>query len=229
VSVARPRIVIGGAFVVLTLFVPNFGCVQPSTTGDKESVDPVEESTRSATCRPPGDVDPVLSFPGSPCDWLLIRDSSGLRLRSLEADAGADRVGVFPEGCLEERCVFEGAQTRLGPLVVALQRSGASEMPAGVYLGVLDDDHLRFVDLWAGAGEPVHGDATELGPAFALAPHACHDVLALFVEPRFAIAGQGEPPSELRAREGGIAFEGSTLRATAVERDGCVALDLALP
>jgi hypothetical protein len=215
--------------VALTTPVPFFGCVQPGTAGDKESVDPVEESARSSTCRPPGDVEPVLSFPGSRCDWLLIRDSSGVRLRSLEADADADRAGVLPERCLEDRCVFEGAQTRLGPLVVAFERSATSEMPAGVYLGVLDDDRLRFVDLWAGAGEPVHGDATELGPAFALAPHACHDVLALFVEPRFAIAGQDEPPAELRAREGGIAFEGSTLRATSVEREGCVALDLALP
>jgi hypothetical protein len=204
------------------------GCAQPSKS-DKDSIDPVEEAARASGCRPAGEVDPVLAFDGRRCEWLLLRDAAGLALRSLEADAEVDVSGVIPEPCLEDRCRFEGATTELGPLVLAIVRSPASEMAAGVHLGVVADGTLRFVDLWAGAGDPVESDATEVGPAFALAPYACSGRLALFTSPRFEIAGQAEPPRELSRREGIVAFGDDDARAEPRTRDGCTALDLDLP
>lgn len=206
------------------------GCAQPSSAnGDKEPVEPVAEAARGASCRPAGDVDPLLTFPGSRCEWLLLRDASGLRLRSLEDDTDVDAAGVMPEACLEDRCRFEGVHTELGPLVWALERSVGSEMPAGVHLGVSEGKDLRFVDLWAGAGEPMVSDATDVGPVFALAPFSCNGRLALFVEPRFEVSGEVEAPRELRAREGMVVFEGDDPRSHPAQRGQCVALELGLP
>jgi hypothetical protein len=204
------------------------GCAQPSSVNDKESVEPVE-SSRASSCRPSGDVEPLLTFAGARCEWVLLRDASGLRLRSLEADTEVDATGVVPESCLEDRCLFEGVHTELGPLVLALESSAESEMPAGVHLGVIEGKHLRFVDLWAGAGESVHGDATQLGPAFALAPHACQGHLALFVQERFEIAGQGEPPQELLTREGRVVFDGDEPSSSTADARDCVAIEIGLP
>jgi hypothetical protein len=204
------------------------GCAQPGAPNDKESLDPVAKSRRAASCRPAGNVEPVLTFDGARCEWLLLRDATtGLRLRSLADDAEADATGVLPDSCLEDRCTFEGAYTEVGPLLVARERSATSEMPAGMHLGVLDGEHLRFVDLWAGAGVSVHGDGTDLGPAFALAPHACGEALALFAAPRLSVVGEAEPPAQLRAREGRVTFAGDEPSTAGLERGGCRAIELA--
>ena len=203
-------------------------CAQPSTNGDKDPIDPVADAARTGGCRPAGEVDPLVAFEGPRCEWLLLSDATGLRLRSLDDAAGPDVAGVMPHACLDDRCRFEGVHTEAGPVVIAIERSPASEMPGGLHLGMVAAGHLRFVDLWAGAGEPVESEGTEVGPAFSLSPHVCGPRLALFVEPRFEVAGQGEPPRELAAREGLVTFEGDEAKAEATSRDGCVPLELEL-
>lgn len=166
------------------------------------------------------------------CGHALVASPRGAKLLSLEpASAGALATGPLPPPCESRRCEFSGHDSPLGPLVLAVVPDPGSEMPAGVWLGApIGGGKLAFVDLWAGAGPDVHGDATELGPAYALSPHACGGKLALFAAGRVNASSGVPVPAELAAREGVYTWsQGGMSVDASVARDGCESLGLPVP
>ena len=205
-------------------------CSQSATTGDDGQGPPSVEPVAAAPACAPGSTDPLLAFAGSRCPWELVAAGDGVRLRSLLPEPPAAIAGVLPERCKAARCSFEGIESSVGPLVLAVLPSPHSEMPAGTWLGAVLDDRLRFIDLWEGADEGVVGDGTPLGPAHALGPHDCGGELALFVVDRLD-AAQGVAPREpLLARQGRVVAEGDAdVNIEARSASGCRAIDLPLP
>lgn len=207
------------------------GCSPPSTTQ--------EEGTPSPRAIAP-DPDPELGchtasvdgawarFEGDACDWELVDDGDDLVLSSLAEATAVSARGLVPEPCRSATCVYHGVLTSAGPLVLAVVPSFDSEMPSDVLLGVVDGDRLAFTSLWEGAGEPVESDYTRVGPAHALAPFLCGQVLALLAIDRLDAAGAAVPDG-LRAREGRIDPADPSIPAGAVERSECTAVDLPVP
>lgn len=164
------------------------------------------------------------------CPVLLVADSEDtLKLISLDLSEREPIEGTMPEACLKDRCLFWGVDTSVGPMVAAMPAAPESDIAAGAHLGVVHDEALRFIDLWAGAGEPVHGDGTDLGPAFSLEPWVCDRKLGLFVAPRLPAAKNTDPPEELVAREGTYALSGDWERTDSASRDGCKKIEIELP
>lgn len=220
-----PRIAVGLLGCVLSI-----ACSQSATTGDEGQTPPAVEPVATTPACAPGSTDPLLAFPGRRCPWELVAATEGVRLRSLLPEPPAAIAGVLPEECRPTRCTFEGIESSVGPLVLAVLPSPHSEMPAGTWLGAVLDDRLRFVDLWEGAGESVVGDGTPLGPAHALGPHDCGGELALFVVDRLEAAQDVAPREVLLARQGRVVAEGeSDVRIDARSASGCSAIDLPLP
>jgi hypothetical protein len=174
------------------------------------------------------DVDAALTtFEGGACPWLLSRDESLLELQSLDLDAPPPYEGELPAVCATRPCDWAGRTTSIGPLVLAMQRSPASEVAAGVSLGFVGaDGRLAFVDLWEGAGDPVFDEGTELGPAHGLAPFDCAGKLGLFAAARTDAGTTVQPVPSLRAREG-VYTDASTKRD--VDRSRCTAIDWSMP
>lgn len=154
-------------------------------------------------CRSSNEVDAWARFPGGECDWELHDEGERLRLSSLALSASAPARGEVPPPCRDRTCVYHGALTPVGPLVLAIVPSLDSEMPSDVLLGLAVGERLVFTSLWDGAGEPVQSDFTRVGPAHALAPFVCGEVLALLAVERIDAAG-AVVPETLRAREGRI-------------------------
>jgi hypothetical protein len=201
------------------------GCPQPPPAEPVPTPSPPPPSP----CREHDDPAALATFAGARCPWLLRVDSGRLVLGSLDPDPLPEVSGALPE-CGPVPCTFDGAETSLGPMVVASVPSAHSEMPARVHLGVVAPTKtLVFVDLWAGAGETVMSDSTPLGPALALAPFDCRGELGLFAVPRLDIDRELEPPAELRAREGLYALDGPEPVVAPIDRAGCKRLDVPLP
>jgi len=170
----------------------------------------------------------LAQFAGASCPWVLVRAGEGVKLASLDIAAPPDASGE-PPACLHASCRYEGADTPLGPMVIATEPAAESEVPRTVFLGVVvRQTELVFVDLWAAAGPAVVEDSTALGPAHALAPMKCGDDLGLFARARLPIGETTEPPSELRAREGILELRTSDTPKPG-KHDGCTPLDLPLP
>jgi hypothetical protein len=200
-------------------------CPQPPPSEPAPEVSPPPPPP----CREHDEPAALASFPGLRCPWLLRVEAGKLVLASLDPEPVAEVRGNLPE-CGPVPCTFDGAETSLGPMIVAAVPSAESDMPARVHLGVVAPSKvIVFVDLWAGAGETVMGDSTPLGPALALAPFDCRGELGLFASPRLDIDRELEPPAELRAREGLYALDGAEPVVTAIDRAGCKRLSVPLP
>ncbi|MEM9455977.1 MAG: hypothetical protein AAGF11_17485 [Myxococcota bacterium] len=205
----------------------------PSTADGKvasPSVAPGAEPEPSA-CSPATARGVWARLPGDPCAWELRDHSSddGLALYDLARPDIAAARGDAPSPCRAHTCVYHGALTSAGPVVLAIVPSARSGMPSDVQLGVVHDAELAFVSLWDGAGEPVVTDLTSVGPAHALAPFVCGEALALLAVERLP-AGHGQTlPHRLRAREGRVDAAALDRPAGAVDRDGCTAIDLPIP
>lgn len=208
-------------------------CSPPSTTQEEGKAAPraVAPTPVAAACEDPAE-DPSrswASFDGQPCGFELRQDDEQLVLAQRVLDAPAAPRGDPPPPCLDHACVYEGLWTEVGPLVQAVVPATDSEMPASVWLGVVSDSRLVFVNLWEGAGEPVVTDHTRVGPAHALAPFVCGDRLALLTVERLE-AGRGvAPPPALRAREGLLDASAPQAPTGAVQRADCRQVTLPVP
>lgn len=211
---------------LLPLALAPAGCVQPASSSEVEARQPAPpEPPAPPPCKDGEPTDPAATFPGSKCGWFLEDREGALRLHSLDLDPVPTAVGSVPEPCAERPCVFEGVETEIGPLVLVTVTSPHSEMPEGVLLGLASGERLLFVDLWAGAGESVTNEYTELGPSHALVPHDCNGKVGLFVQPRVQGGELTEPPAELLKREGIYTIEPQGLQRTDGDPKGCKALE----
>jgi hypothetical protein len=202
-------------------------CAQPTPT-PPEQHPTAPAGPPAPVCRdaPQGEI--VARFAGEPCPWVAVLDEDELRLSSLDLEPPAEARGA-PPTCLHASCRYEGMQTPLGPMLIAIEPTAESEVPRTVFLGVVvRSTELVFVDLWAAAGPAVIEDSTALGPAHALLPMKCGDTLGLFARARLPIGETTEPPPELRGREGIIALKSSAATRPGTH-DGCTPLALPLP
>lgn len=217
------------AAFVLTLAA----CSPPSTTQEEGKAAPraVEPTPEPAPCLESGASEVWTSFDGGRCGFELRGDeeAGGLLLDDLSADAPGSPAGEAPEACRDRTCVYEGASTKAGPVVLAVAPSTDSGMPSGVFLGYVAQGRLVFVDLWKDAGEPVHTDFTRVGPAHALAPFVCGEQLAVLAVPRLDAARGLEAPQRLQAREGLLDDTGSSTALAPADRAGCEAVALPVP
>lgn len=210
-------------------------CSPPSTTQAEGKAAPraVAPDPEPAVCRPSAGGGAWARFIGAECDWELRDEGDRLILSSLAVDAPAPARGEVPEPCRTLTCVYHGAWSSAGPVVLAVVPSPHSEMPSDVLLGVTHGERLVFTSLWEGAGEPVDSDLTPVGPAHALAPFVCGDELALFAVERIDTVGL-PPPESLRAREGRLdpaelATGAASGAAEPVDRASCRPIDLPVP
>ena len=194
---------------------------------------PGDSAMPECRARPRGQV--LTEFTAGTCGAALVSDDGGLALWVLSRTAKEEPArGERPEPCTDKRpCMFLGYDSSLGPLVLAIVDGAASEMPEGVWLGLALDapkEHLAFFDLWAGAGDTVTTEGTDLGPAHSLAPFACAGDLALLAVPRLPAASGVEAAAELLAREGVYEWDGTAVtRRDIHDRARCTALDVELP
>lgn len=194
----------GAAAVVLALLLASLACgAGSSSTPQLEPGDGEQPDVVAAKCKAL-DVDATLTtFAGGECPWALTRDESVLELASLDLDAKPAIEGDVPPSCASAPCDWSGRATTVGPLVIAMPKSAASEMAAGVMMGFVGGDgKLVFVDLWEGAGDPVFDEGTELGPTHGLAPFDCAGKLGLFAVARTEGGSAVSSVASLRAREG---------------------------
>jgi hypothetical protein len=153
----------------------------------------------------------------APTAELLV--STGPRLHRL---AGPELAGLL-EAC-GPSCGWELRHTpQLGPWLLARRPSPQAEVDAGQWLVLpvhaeapVPQDvapasepaaardaariELVVIDLWEGAGPRTHGDATDTGPAWALALALCGERVALVPAARTAGAGALAIPPNLFAQ-----------------------------
>jgi hypothetical protein len=192
--------------------------------GTPEAESPTESETKPVV--PCGEVSPIgalATFDGTPCAWTLRPSDAGVELVH-STPSPTTRNGEMPEPCESMPCTFRGVDTPAGPFVIVEVAAADSEVPSGVWLGVVEGEALSFVDLWEDAGDSIVDDGIDLGPAHALAPFDCEGTLALFAHPRIPGARAVEAPTALRAREGALDPSAGTL-----QRERCDALPLNLP
>lgn len=199
-----------------------------SVTVPPTSVEPPAVQCRE---RPAGAV--LTVFDSGECTAALLAEDQGLALYDLGPTAeSVPARGPAPEVCARRSCSFFGFQSTVGPVVVVQMAGPRSEMPAGVWLGVALDEarqQLVFFDLWAGAGQSVVGDGTDLGPTHALAPFACGDALGLFARSRTA-AGEGvEAAATLVGREGVYAWDATAPVRADTDRSACTPIAIEMP
>ena len=214
---------------VISWVVLGLACGSPVTRHRARAED--RRTDELPVCREPLEGPVLAMFDGRGCPWMLLpgQTADTLRLASLLPDPPEPITGPMPEGCSITLCEFVGADTPLGPMVVATRRSPGSEMPDDVRLGVVAAGRLDFIGLWDGAGEHVSADHTDVGPAHALHPWVCDKALGLFIAPRLP-AGEGvEPSPQLRTREGIYALDRDELAPSPGTRDHCEPLLLPMP
>ena len=207
-----------------------FGLACGAGSGTTPQVEPGDAEAGAAAapkCKT-FDVDAALTtFDGRACPWVLTRDEALLELASLDLDAAPPYEGELPAACTPRTCDWSGRATSVGPLVLATQRSAASEVVAGTTLGFVGaDGKLVFVDLWEGAGDAVFDEGTALGPAHGLAPFDCGGKLGLFAAARTEAGTTVQPVPSLRAREGIYA---SPVAKKEVERSRCTPIGWQMP
>ena len=201
--------------------------------GASVTVPPTTAEPTKASCRPRPAGKVLAEFSAGVCGAALLVDDRGAGLWSLAADGDAPPArGPVPEPCEKGRCIFLGYDSAIGPIVFAVAGGPRSEMPAGVWVGAALDDgkqQLVFFDLWAGAGQSVIGDGTDLGPAHSLAPFSCGEKLGLFSVGRLAAAEGVEPARPLVAREGVYTWGSTEPQRADAKRDDCTRLAVELP
>ena len=203
-------------------------CFQSQERGEQVEPDaPIDRSLTPCRDHDPGKT--LATLGAARCPWVLQAGPDGLRLLDLAPEAKGEITGPMPEPCEDLPCDWDGALTRLGPMVVASIRSPASEMPQGAILGAAGGGRLQLIDLWGAAGESVMGDATPLGPAFTLAPYACGTTLALFAVSRLDAGDVSDPPSTLRLREGHYDLTTDPPGVTPAPKKSCTRLPVPLP
>lgn len=213
------------AFVALALVA---GC---GTNGGGSPGTPHVEAPADREMVPPaspcGEVDllgALATFSGSVCGWAL-RPGGDAAVELVHSTKTQTRsVGKMPPPCETLPCSVRGLETSSGPLLVLEVGGAESEVPAGVWLGVVLGEELRFMDLWGEAGDVVVENGISLGPAHALAPFDCEGNVALFAEARLPGATAVPAPASLLSREGVVLRE-----AIAVTRERCEPLPVGLP
>ncbi len=164
------------------------------------------------------------SLERSPCGWTLRPGSDATVELVHSTKTQTLNTGEMPTPCETSPRAVRGAETHAGPVLVVEVGGAESEIPAGVWLGVVLGEQLRFIDLWDDAGDPVIDSGISLGPAHALAPFDCEGTVALFAEPRLPGATSVPAPASLQLREGPLAGDGA-----AVTRARCERLSVDLP
>ncbi|MBV1857971.1 MAG: hypothetical protein KUG77_06125 [Nannocystaceae bacterium] len=212
------------AFVALAL-IAGCGTNGGGSPGAPEAEAPLDRNeVPGSSC---GDIDPdgaLATFSGSPCGWTLRPQDDGTVELVHSIKTPTRSAGVMPLPCETLPCSVRGLETPVGPVLVLEVRGLESEVPAGVWLGVVLGNSLRFVDLWEDAGAVVVDGGISLGPAHALAPFDCEGTLALFPEARLPGGAAVPPPVSLQRRAGALASE-----AAAVSRGRCELLWVGLP
>lgn len=173
------------------------------------------------------DIDPVgalATFSGFSCGWTLRPGDDGTVELVHSMTTPTRSAAEMPLPCETSPCSVRGLETPVGPLLVLEVGGAESEVPAGVWLGAVLGDSLRFVDLWEDAGAVVVDGGISLGPAHALAPFDCQGALALFPEARLPGAAAVPPPVSLQRRAGALASE-----TAVVSRARCELLSVGLP
>ncbi|MEM6990986.1 MAG: hypothetical protein AAF721_10825 [Myxococcota bacterium] len=214
------------------------GACTDRTGGAEEGSAPVTVAPASAVppakpCRPHPAGRMLSAFDAGTCGAALVADDQGLGLWSLAPDGEEPPArGPGPQACEKSSCTFLGYDSPLGPIVLAKLAAPSSEMPAGVWLGVALDPaglQLVFFDLWAGAGDTVTGDSTDLGPAHSLAPFTCGGKLGLFAVGRLAAGVDVAPSKRLASREGIYTWGTDAPQRAAATREGCEPFAIELP
>lgn len=209
-------------------------CSSPSSTAadgkvGTPSVAPGAES-QAPGCQPATPRGVWARLPGEPCDWELRDDGEDLALHDLARPEASLAHGPAPAACrAQTTCVYHGAVTAAGPVVLAVVPSPHSGMPSDVQVGVVHRQQLSFVSLWEGAGVSVVTDYTQVGPAHALAPFVCGEQLALLSVPRLPAGDGQEPPQTLRVREGRVDPAAPETPQGEVDRDACARVELPVP
>lgn len=213
--------------LVLVVWAALAGC---GTSGGGSPGTPEAEAPQDRDVLPPSpciDVDPagaLTTFSGSPCGWTL-RPGSDAAVELVHATKTQTlNTGEMPAACETLPCSVRGVETLAGPVLVVEVGGADSEMPAGVWLGVVEGEQLRFVDLWDDAGEQVVDNGISLGPAHALAPFDCEGAVALFAEARLPGATSVPAPVSLQRREGALSGDDA-----GVNRARCERLSVGLP
>lgn len=208
-------------------------CSSPSPTPAEGKVAaptvPPSPADEDAGCQPMTAVGVWARVDDGACGWELRDDADGLALHGLGSQAPPVVRVPTPPGCAERTCVFHGAVTSAGPLLLAVVPSDESEMPSDVQLGVAHGEQMSFVSLWEGAGPSVVTDLTPVGPAHALAPFICGESLALLVVERLDAAPGLRPPQRLLARQGRVEPSALDTVVGEVDRSGCTAVQLPVP
>lgn len=170
------------------------------TPGSPAAAAPEQQEPAVPSCAEVERTDALAVFDGRTCPFVL-RPAQETEVELVQFQPTPVRHGGrVPAPCeTAGRCVFQGVDTPIGPLVVAEVRSAESEVPEQVWLGHVDGERLQFTDLWDEAGPAVIDGGIALGPAHALAPYVCDGALALLAEPR--LPGALDAPPSLRARE----------------------------
>ncbi len=210
---------------------------RPRTTHPSErGVDAVVECVDEESVALQGEL--LTRFDGRACPWVAtVTPEGALELVSLEQGRARLR-GPAPRGCTVATCRAQGVESAIGPLLLLEradpdhERGRGGEAPDGVWLGAGAGEALGVTPLWL--GEPSHGDSTDLGPVFELAPTVCGEQLVLRATSRLRVAGGEELPEVVRAAEG--VYQVVEGEAPALQRSGdapppagCVAVALELP
>lgn len=179
-------------------FAVFLGCTPPPAEVTTTAPAPTPEP--GPACTPPP-AEALAYLADGTCPWVLVPgDGSQLSLHRTDLVGGPTLAVVAPEDCAG-RCRFSGVVTTLGPLLLAVRADLNSELADAAFIGAaLGGRTLRFAPLWF--GRPVLGDSTLQGPAHALAPWICGDMLVLRSGPRLPGAASEEPVAALREAAG---------------------------
>lgn len=224
----------------------------PPASGEPAPAPPVEAAPPEPTCEEPptgalallpspAPLKRLKDMPDWTCPWVLYAASGELLVRPLGRGEAAPQLRaplpvVPPADC--SPCRYTGLITSLGPVLLATRRSGDSELAAAAWIGAAAPNidleppaAVVFAPLWF--GQHVFGDSTLQGPAWALAPHLCGELLVLMPEPRLPGAEAEEPDAALVGAAGVYVAAGPELTRhdTPVPSDmsGCTRVALELP
>jgi hypothetical protein len=192
---------------------------------------PSPEPEPAPACAPPP-AEALAYLSDTTCPWVLVQgDTAEMSLRRTDLTPPPALNVAPPEECAG-RCRFSGAVTPLGPLLLAVRADPNSELADAAFIGVaLGGRTLRFAPLWF--GRPVLGDGTPQGPAYALAPWLCGDMLVLRPGPRLPGATSEEPSTALQAAAGVYEIAEDELRradrAAPEDITQCLPVPLELP
>ena len=218
---------------IVAIALPGVLACTPSTLGgEHDGATPPVEAADAPRCRPDTEGPILAAFSSSRCGWILRTDGDLQRIRLESTSLAEPRIysGTVPDACIDHPCRYAGEETAIGPVVLAVQVSGGSEVPSGAFLAAPSGpESLAFVDLWAGAGPDVRSEGTTVGPAFSLAPVACGAQLGMVVEGRIPAAKVIDPPATLRARAGIYRAHQGALSPAGSLPAGCRRLPIPLP